>query len=105
MNPIEPHLRILPYNSVLFLPNQNSVTPSNCARIAFWKKLKISMSNAMDCILFGMIKIKNQITASIQVAIRTSSIRLPVLSAIKPQINGAKIRVRMAMDESNPISL
>ena len=104
IKPTDPHFRTFPYNSVLLSPNQNSVTPSNCARIAFWKKLKISINKATDWKLFGITKIKNQIHASIHVAIRTNSIRLPDLSAIQPQINGAKKRVTMAIEDKIPIS-
>ena len=42
--------------------------------------------------------------ASIQVAIRTKSIRLPDLSAIHPQIKGAKKRVKIAIEDKTPIS-
>ena len=46
----------------------------------------------------------NQIQASTQVAIRTNNILLPDLSAIQPQINGAKKRVTMAIEDKSPIS-
>ena len=46
----------------------------------------------------------NQIQASIHVAMRTSNILLPDLSAIHPQIKGAKKRVTMAMEDKSPIS-
>ena len=46
----------------------------------------------------------NQMQASIHVAIRTSNIRLPDLSAIQPQISGAKKRVIIAIEDKIPIS-
>jgi hypothetical protein len=52
-----------------------------------------------------MIKIMNQIQASIHVATLTKSIRFPDLSAIQPQIKGAKKRVMIAIEERIPISL